>query len=60
LPPLPPHLLEHAAHVLGSLFSRARFGAAEADVLVLFGNQSYDLRYVSVDFIEARTTVWCM
>jgi hypothetical protein len=34
--------------------------AAQVDVPVLFGDQSDDLRYVSIDFIEARTAVWCM
>jgi hypothetical protein len=60
LPPLSPHLLENTAHLLSPLLRRARFVAAEADVLVLFGDQSHDLRYVSVDFIEASTAVWCM
>jgi hypothetical protein len=27
---------------------------------VLFGDHSDDLRYVSIDFIEASTAVWCM
>jgi hypothetical protein len=60
LPPFSPHLLKNTAHLSSPLFSRARFGATQVDVLVPFRDQSHDLRYVSVDFIEARTTVWCM